>query len=129
MKMRNLVNSDGRLSIRAMSVQLNLDKGTGEKPEIWPKIWILHHDNAPAHKVLSFKQFLAHKSITEMEHRPHSSDLAPNDFWLFPKINSALKRRRFQDTEEIQSNVTMALKVIPQQFQKCFRQWQEASLG
>jgi hypothetical protein len=22
-------------------------------PELWPKDWMLHHDNAPAHKVLS----------------------------------------------------------------------------
>jgi hypothetical protein len=27
---------------------------------------ILHHDNAPAHKVLSVKQFLAQKSKTKM---------------------------------------------------------------
>jgi histone-lysine N-methyltransferase SETMAR len=52
---------------------------------------ILHHDNVPAHKVLSVKQFLAQKSITEIEHPPCSPDLALNDFWLFPKIKSALK--------------------------------------
>jgi len=23
------------------------------KPELWPNNWILHHDNTPAHKVLS----------------------------------------------------------------------------
>jgi hypothetical protein len=38
-----------------------------------------------------------------MEHPPHSPDLAPNDFWLFPKIKSAVKDRRFQDTEDIQN--------------------------
>jgi hypothetical protein len=27
--------------------------------------------------------------------------LTPNDFWLFPKIKSALKGRIFQDTEDI----------------------------
>jgi hypothetical protein len=32
------------------------------------------------------KQFLAQKSITEMEHPSYAPDLAPNDFWLFPKI-------------------------------------------
>jgi hypothetical protein len=37
-----------------------------------------------------------------MEHPLHSPDLAPNDFWLFPKMKSALKGRRFQDTEDIQ---------------------------
>jgi hypothetical protein len=29
--------------------------------------------------------------------------LALNDFYLFPKINSALKGRRFQNTEDIQN--------------------------
>jgi hypothetical protein len=32
--------------------------------------WILHHDNAPAYKALSVKQFLAQKSMTEVE-PPH----------------------------------------------------------
>jgi hypothetical protein len=62
-----------------------------KRPELWPSDWILHCDNAPANKVLSVKQFLAQKSITEMEHPPCSSDLAPNDFWLFPEIKTALK--------------------------------------
>jgi hypothetical protein len=47
------------------------------------------YDNAPAHKILSVKQFLFQKSITEMEHPPYSPDLALN--WLFPKIKPALK--------------------------------------
>jgi hypothetical protein len=37
-----------------------------------------------------------------MEHTPHSPDLALNDFWLLPKIKSALKGQRFKDTENIQ---------------------------
>jgi len=51
-----------------------------KRPEIWPKDWILHHDNAPAHKALSVKQFLAQKAITDMEHQPYSPDLAADDF-------------------------------------------------
>jgi hypothetical protein len=50
-----------------------------KKPEIWPNDWILHHDNAPAHKALSVMQFVAQKPITEMEHPPYSLNLAPND--------------------------------------------------
>jgi hypothetical protein len=56
-----------------------------KRPELWPNDWIVRHDIAPAHKALSVKQFLAQKSITEMEHPPYSLDKAPNDFWLFPK--------------------------------------------
>jgi histone-lysine N-methyltransferase SETMAR len=60
------------------------------------------HDNAPAHKVLSVEQFLflAQKLISEIEHSPYSPDLAPNDFWIFPKIKSALKGRIFQDIKD-----------------------------
>jgi hypothetical protein len=56
---------------------------------------------------------LAQKLITEMVDPPYSPDLALNNFWLFQKW-SALKGRRFQDTEDIQKNVT-AVKAIPQQ--------------
>jgi hypothetical protein len=52
-----------------------------KRPELWSD-WILHHDNAPANKVLSAMLFLAQKSITEMEHPSYSSDFVPNDFWL-----------------------------------------------
>jgi hypothetical protein len=40
-------------------------------PEMWSKDWILQYDKAPAHKALSVKQFLAQKSITEVEHPPN----------------------------------------------------------
>jgi hypothetical protein len=32
-----------------------------KRPELCPKDWILHRDNATAHKALSVKQFLAQK--------------------------------------------------------------------
>jgi hypothetical protein len=78
--------------------------------------WILYYDNAPSHKALSVRQFLAQKSITEIKQPPYSLDLAPNDFWLFPKVKSALKGRIFQGNENIQKMWRrMAPKVIPQQ--------------
>jgi hypothetical protein len=36
-----------------------------------------------------------------MEQPLSSPDLAPGDFWLFPKIKSTLKGQRFQDIEDI----------------------------
>jgi len=53
--------------------------------------WVLHQDNAQAHKALSVKTFLTKHKITVLEHPPYSPDLAPCDFFVFPKINSALK--------------------------------------
>jgi hypothetical protein len=49
---------------------------------------------------------------------------APNDFLLFPKIKSARKEWRFQDTEDIK-NVTTVLETIPQgELKKGSQQWQ-----
>jgi len=60
-----------------------------------------------------------------VEHPSYSPYLAQNDFWLFPKIKSTLKGRRFQDTDNVQKNVMLALKAVPQQqFQKCSQQWE-----
>jgi hypothetical protein len=46
------------------------------------------------------KRFVAQKSITGTEHTPCSPDLAPNGMCFF-LMKSALKGRRFQDTEVI----------------------------
>jgi hypothetical protein len=81
------------------------------RPDLWLNDWILHHDNAPPHKALS-SSFWPQKSITEMENQPYSPHLGPNDYCLFPKINSALKGRTFQDTKGIKKMT--ALKAVPQ---------------
>jgi hypothetical protein len=59
-----------------------------------------------------------------LEHTPYSLDLAPSDFFLFPKIKEILKGRYFDDIDDIRSNMMAALKAIPQnQFQTCFEEW------
>ena len=37
---------------------------------------------------------------------PYSPDLAPCDFWFFPKLKSPLKGKKFQTIHEIQENMT-----------------------
>jgi hypothetical protein len=56
---------------------------------------------------------LAQKSITKMELPPCSPDLAPNDFWLFPKT-VYLKGTKIPIYRH-KKNVTTPLKAIPQQ--------------
>jgi hypothetical protein len=70
------------------------------------------------------RELLASKQITVLEHPPYSPDVAPNDFFLFLKIKEILKRRHFDDIDNIRSNRMAALKVIPQnQFPNCFGGW------
>ena len=70
-----------------------------KQPELWRNKLILHQDNAPAHNALSVKEFLANKNITVLEHPPYSPDLAPCNFYLFPKIKSVLKGTNFVSVE------------------------------
>lgn len=96
-------------------------------PEKWRSgTWFLHHDNAPAHSALSIREFLAEKKISVVPHPSYSSDLAPCDFFLFPRLKSALKGQRFQDVEEIKANTATELKAITlEQFQRTFEKWQD----
>ena len=72
------------------------------------------------------KQFLAEKQVTVLEHPPYSPDLAPCDFWLFPKMKSVVKGTHFESVEDIQTRVTGVLKGLKTEaFEGCFRAWRE----
>jgi hypothetical protein len=91
------------------------------RPELWPDAWILHHDNALSHDALAVREILAKKSIMKLVHPPYSPDLALCDFWLFPKLMTALKGHRFSDIADTQEHATAVLQSIPEEeFQKCF---------
>ena len=62
-----------------------------KRPEKWANGFILHHGNAPCHTSLLVRQFLSNKNITVCPHPPYSPDLAPCDFWLFPKVKVTMK--------------------------------------
>jgi hypothetical protein len=56
-------------------------------------------------------------------HPPHSPDLAPYDFCLFPKIKFKLKGRRFDTTEEIQDASQGVLDTLTENdFQEAFQE-------
>jgi histone-lysine N-methyltransferase SETMAR len=82
------------------------------RPELWRDACILHHDNAPAHDALAVREFLAKKSIMKLDHPPYSPDLAPCNFWLFPKPKTALKGHRFSGIADIQGHATTILQNI-----------------
>ena len=107
------------------------EKVRRKRPELYANnSWILHHDNAPAHTVLSVREFLATKQITVLEHPAYSPDLAPSDFFLFLKIKEILKGRHLDKIDDIRSNTTAALKAIPQnQFQNFLKTELDAGIG
>jgi len=97
------------------------------RPEKWRSgNWILHHDNAPAHRAVTTNEFLAKHNIPSLPHPPYSPDLAPCDFFLFLQLKKTMKGCRFDDNEEVQANAMRQMRAITKSdFQRCFRQWQE----
>jgi histone-lysine N-methyltransferase SETMAR len=92
----------------------SVDKFTGMcSEEKWFGKWILHHDNAPEHDMFRVCKFLANNSNTKIDHPPYSPNLAPCDFWFFPKLKNALKGQRSADLSDIQHNMKTLLRDIP----------------
>jgi hypothetical protein len=56
------------------------------------------------------REFLARNSITVLEHLLYSPDLAPCDFFLFPKCKLVLRGRHLGDVTTIKSDAAEGLK-------------------
>ncbi|KAG5347613.1 MOS1T transposase, partial [Acromyrmex charruanus] len=86
----------------------------------------LHHDNAPAHTSLLVREFLAKNNTLMMPQPPYSPDLAPCDFFLFPKLKRPMKGRRYATIEEIKTASKEELnKITKNDFLKCFEDWKK----
>jgi histone-lysine N-methyltransferase SETMAR len=96
-----------------------------KRSDLWrAKNWILHDDNAPCHRALLVCEFLANHNTLSLPHPPYSPDLAPADFFLFPKMQ--LKGRRFHSAADIQRESQKVMDSLTQNdFEAAFQQWQE----
>ena len=70
----------------------------------FPTYSLMHH--------VSCRVFLAKHQITQVTQPHYNPDLAPCDSWLFPKLKSPLKGKKFQIIIEIQENTMEQLMVI-----------------
>jgi transposase len=70
--------------------------------------------NAPPHKTKKVNEFLMKKQICVIDHPPYSPDLSPCDYFLFPKLKTAMKGAFYDDIPAIQGAVTQVLKNIPE---------------
>jgi hypothetical protein len=68
--------------------------------------------------------FLVKHKMAVIPHQPYFPDLAPYDFFLFPKIKLKLKGRRFDIIEEIQAESQRVLDTVTEKdFQEAFQKW------
>ncbi|GFY30596.1 uncharacterized protein TNCV_3117581 [Trichonephila clavipes] len=85
-----------------------------KRPQLWESgDWLLHHDNAPAHTSNLVQQCLSKHSIAQLRQPPYSPDIAPCDFWLFPRLKMPLK--------DIDSTINRLLKLMRRMQSRRFR--------
>ena len=93
--------------------------------------WHFHQDNAPVHNSRLFvTDYLTKKGIKTVPHLPYSPDIAPCDFWLFPKLRSC----RYETIEEMKEAVTKVIDTLKQEdfhgaFQKLLERYKCIAVG
>ena len=66
-----------------------------------------HQDNAPVHNSILVTDYLTKMGIK----LPYSADLAPCDFWLFPKLRGCC----YESIEEMKEAVTKVIDTLTQE--------------
>ena len=60
-------------------------------------------------------------NVELMTHCPYSSDLSPNDFFLFPNVKNKMSGKRFESPEAtVETFRTLISEVIALEWKKCF---------
>jgi hypothetical protein len=85
--------------------------------------WFLHWDNPPVHTTATVTDWLAARRVKMIEHPPNSQDLAPADFFLFPKVKKELAGLTLM-RESFKKDWEGALRtLLAADFAEAFRQW------
>lgn len=77
---------------------------------------LFHQDNAPVHKARVSITAILESGFELVDHPPYSPDLAPSDFFLFPKLKEHLRGQKFSGDDELMSAVNDWLEVQDKEF-------------
>ena len=124
-----MVMNDRRITIREVADDVSISIGSCH--EIFSNVLGMKRVVAKfVPKLLNFEQKQRRMEVPQesltMPQPPYSPDMAPNDFFLFPKIKRTLKDRRFTAIDDIKSASLNELKAIPKiESEKCFEDWKK----
>ena len=83
------------------------------RPKTGLKYLRLLHDNAPAQKALIVTEFLESEKVNVLSHHPFSPDLAPCNYFLFPKLKFHLSGKGYKSRNALGSPVYQFLMDVP----------------
>ena len=99
-------------TINSTSYSVTLQKLKNRIQRIRPIFtwFLLHHNNAQPHCSAQTNEKIKRLGFEIVPHPPHSPDLAPSDFHLFPLMKEDLKGNHFSSDEEVQQFVDQWLR-------------------
>ncbi|KAG5330335.1 MOS1T transposase, partial [Acromyrmex heyeri] len=125
-EVKKIVLANRRITVREVAEDLNISIGSCHSIFTNDLGMRRVHDNAPAHTSLLVREFLTKNNTLMMTQPPYSPDLAPCDFFLFPKLKRPMKGRRYATIEEIKTASKEELnKITKNDFLKCFEDWKK----
>ena len=81
-----------------------------KRPDLWTaQTWQLRDDNVPACSSHLIQTFLGKHNTAQLCQSPYSPEMAPCDFWLFPKLKMSVKGTGFESRKDIVQNTTRQL--------------------
>ena len=87
-------------------------KGVRKRPALFKSgQWYFHQDNAPVHNSILITDYLTKMDIKTAPHPPYSPDLAPCDFWVFPKLRGCC----YETIEEMKEAVMKVIDMLTQE--------------
>ena len=99
----NLSNEPASTFALSLNIPLGKLLGWFRRPQLWTAgDWQLHHDNMLAYTSRLTQSFLVKHPGDSVSLQPRFGALSS---WLFPKLKSILKGKRFQTTDKIQENI------------------------
>ena len=86
--------------------------------------WHFHQDNAPVHNSILVTDYFTKMGTKTVPQPPYSTDLAPYDFWLVPKLR-VCRYERIEEMEEVVTKVidTLTLDDFHRAFQKLLERY------
>jgi hypothetical protein len=96
-------------------------------PKLWrQKNWLLCHDNSPFYTSFFTREYFTKNNMTVVPQPPHSPDLVPCYFSMFPRVKIKLKGRHFDTIEVIETESQVVLNTRTKRyFQEPFKKMPE----
>ena len=103
-KVREIIAIDANFTVRMLPEELHspyctiytiLNEDLGKR-KVCAR-FVPHQLNAPPHKTKKVNEVLMEKQICVIDRPPYSHDLSPCDYFLFPKLKTAMKGAFYND--------------------------------